>query len=641
MPDMISLSLPDGSIQKHPKGITPLEFASSIGAGLAKASYAALVNGKLTDLRAPILEDAQIEIVTQKHDLAGEVVRHSAEHIMADAVSRLWPKVQIDVGRTDHSEKFQYDFKMERNFTPEDLEKIQETMDQILASKVPFEREVVSREKAIELFSSMGQELKVSRIKDIPEDQDITLYRHGDFVDLCRGPHVQHAGQIGALMLLDSSSSYWRGDESNIALQRIYGTAFLSKKDLKEYVQHLEETKKRDHRRLGKQLDLFSISEDVGPGLVLWHPKGALVRHLIEDFWKKKHLQAGYEFVNSPHVARRHLWDTSGHTGFYDENMFRPMEVEDQAYQLKPMNCPFHIQIYKSKLRSYRDFPLRYAELGTVYRYERSGVLHGLMRVRGFTQDDAHLFVAPQQLREEIEKVLEFVLSIFKAFAFEEFEFYLSTRPEKSVGSDENWDIATKALKGALEAKNLKYIEDPGEGVFYGPKIDIKIQDSIGRKWQCSTIQADFSLPERFELDYVSSDGSRQTPIMLHRALLGSIERFFGILVEHYEGAFPLWLSPVQMKVLPITDAQLDYAKEVQGQLIEQGFRVELDDRSEKLGYKVREAQLEKIPYVLVIGAQEQEAQELAIRKRGGEKLPNMKLGAFIEQALSEVKLHS
>ena len=321
--------------------------------------------------------------------------------------------------------------------------------------------------------------------------------------------------------------------------------------------------------------------------------------------------------------------------------MFRPMEVEDQAYQLKPMNCPFHIQIYKSKLRSYRDFPLRYAELGTVYRYERSGVLHGLMRVRGFTQDDAHLFVAPQQLREEIEKVLEFVLSIFKAFAFEEFEFYLSTRPEKSVGSDENWDIATKALKGALEAKNLKYIEDPGEGVFYGPKIDIKIQDSIGRKWQCSTIQADFSLPERFELDYVSSDGSRQTPIMLHRALLGSIERFFGILVEHYEGAFPLWLSPVQMKVLPITDAQLDYAKEVQGQLIEQGFRVELDDRSEKLGYKVREAQLEKIPYVLVIGAQEQEAQELAIRKRGGEKLPNMKLGAFIEQALSEVKLHS
>ncbi|MEZ4703774.1 MAG: threonine--tRNA ligase [Bdellovibrionota bacterium] len=619
MSELISFTLPDGSIREYPRGTTGLDVAASIGSGLAKASFAVLVNGDLTDLRKPLLESSRFEIVTNKHPLAGEVVRHSSEHVMAGAVKQLWPEVQIDVGRTDHSEKFQYDFDMGRSFTPEDLEKIEDKMNQILASKQTFEREVVSREKAIELFSQMGETLKVDRIKDIPEDQEITLYRHGSFVDLCRGPHVQHTGQIGAVKLLESSSSYWRGDENSLTLQRIYGTAFLSKKELDAYLFQIEESKKRDHRRLGKQLDLFSVSDDVGPGLILWHPKGALVRHLIEDYWRKRHLESGYDFVNSPHVARRHLWDTSGHTGFYADNMFRPMEVEEQAYQLKPMNCPFHIQIYKSKLRSYRDFPLRFAELGTVYRYERSGVLHGLMRVRGFTQDDAHLFVTPEQLFDEIVQVLEFILSMFKAFQFDQCKFFLSTRPEKSVGSDANWELATKALKGALEAKGLEYQVDPGEGVFYGPKIDIKIQDSIGRLWQCSTIQADFSLPERFELDYVAQDGTRQTPIMVHRALLGSIERFFGILVEHHEGAFPLWLSPVQIKVLPITDDQLDYAKSIADTLKQEGFRSELDDRNEKLGYKVRQAQLEKVPYVIVVGAQEKESGQVAIRKTWSE----------------------
>jgi threonyl-tRNA synthetase len=621
---MIQLTLPDQKVLEFESGITALEVAQSIGAGLAKASLAGKLNGELVDLRKPLTTSGAFEIVTDRHPQAGEVIRHSAEHVMADAVKQLFPTVKVDVGRTDHSEKFQYDFQAPQPFTPEDLNKIGEKMTEIIQTKAPIAREELTRDQAKALFESMDETLKVSRLADIPEGQAISVFKHGDFVDLCRGPHVQHVGQIGAFELLDTSASYWRGDENSIQLQRIYGTAFANKKELKAYRALQEEARKRDHRRIGKDQDLFSVSEDVGPGLILWHPKGALIRHLIETYWKEQHLEDGYDLVFTPHVARKKLWEISGHANFYSENMYSPIEVDDQEFQLKPMNCPFHIQIYQSKLRSYRDFPLKYAELGTVYRYERSGVLHGMMRVRGFTQDDAHLFITPDQMVEEIDHVIDFIISIFRKFDFHEYEIFISTRPEKYVGSDENWELATSALIQALDNQGLPYQIDEGEGTFYGPKIDIKIKDSIGRMWQCSTIQADFSLPERFGLQYVAQDGARKTPIMLHRALLGSIERFFGILVEHYAGVFPFWLAPVQAKILNITDDHLPFAKKVQDQLKAQGYRVELDDRNEKLGFKIRQAQMEKVPYMLVIGEKEVADQTCSVRSRDGQEHPPM-----------------
>lgn len=637
---MITLTLPDGTKKEFSPGTTPLQVAQSIGSGLAKASLAAKLDGKWIDLRAPINNSGAFEIVTNKHPQANEVIRHSAEHVLAQAVKKLWPKTQVDVGRTDHSEKFQYDFKVEKAFTPDDLIKIEEEMKKSIAQNLEFKREVMSRKDAIELFKKMGEDLKVIRINDIPEGEDISIFRHGDFIDLCRGPHVQSTSQIGAIKILEASSSYFKGDEKNASLQRVYGTAFLTEKALKEYEALKEEALKRDHRKIGKELDLFSMNDEVGPGLILWHPKGAMVRNIIENYWRDQHLKGGYDLVYSPHVARRTMWDKSGHTGFYAENMFAPMEVEEQMFQLKPMNCPFHIQIYKSHLRSYRDLPLRYAELGTVYRFERSGVLHGLLRVRGFTQDDAHLFITPDQIFDELEKVLHFVVNMFKVFGFNEYQIYLSTRPEKSVGSDENWNIATEALKKTLEKMDLPYEVDPGEGVFYGPKIDIKVKDAIGRMWQCATIQADFSLPERFGLEFVDVDGSRKTPIMLHRALLGSVERFFGVLVEHHLGAFPFWLAPVQATIIPITDAHAAYAKEIADELKKSGFRVELDDRSEKLGYKIREAQMQKIPYMLVVGEQEMQKKEISIRKRNGEQMPNTNVASLIETWKNEERTH-
>jgi threonyl-tRNA synthetase len=637
---MISLTLPDKSVKTFPKGTTPLDVAKSIGAGLAKASLAGKLDGQWIDLRTPMMKSGSFEIITDKHPQASEVIRHSAEHVLAQAVKKLWPKTQVDVGRTDHSEKFQYDFKVEKAFTPDDLIKIEEEMKKSIALNLEFTREVVSRKDAIDMFTKMGEELKVLRINDIPADQDISLFRHGDFVDLCRGPHVQNTKQIGAIKILEASASYFKGDEKNQALQRVYGTAFTSEKALKEYETIKEEALKRDHRKIGKELDLFSMNDEVGPGLILWHPKGAMVRNTMENYWREQHLQGGYDLVYSPHVARRSMWDKSGHTGFYAENMFAPMEVDEQAYQLKPMNCPFHIQIYKSKLRSYRDLPLRFAELGTVYRYERSGVLHGLLRVRGFTQDDAHLFITPDQLFDELTNVLHFVVNMFRVFGFHEYQIYLSTRPSKSVGSDENWNTATQALKNALEKMDLPYEVDPGEGVFYGPKIDIKVKDAIGRMWQCATIQADFSLPERFQMEFVDVDGQRKTPIMIHRALLGSVERFFGVLVEHHLGAFPFWLAPVQAEIIPITDDQLEYAKTVYEKLKEAGFRVHLDNRSEKLGYKIREAQMQKVPYMIVLGDQEKQKQECSIRKRSGEQMPNMNVDALIELWKKEERDH-
>lgn len=637
---MLNVTLPDGKVLTVEPGSTVLDVARKIGPGLAKAAIAGRIAGKLVDLRLPLKENVALSIVTEKDPQAGEVVRHSAEHVMADAVKQLWPETQIDVGRTDHAEKFQYDFKVTKPFTPDDLLKIEAKMNEILKSAGDFSREVVSREAAKEMFSKMGEHLKVSRIDDIPAGEDISIFRHGSFVDVCRGPHVQSTRQIGAIKLLDTSASYWRGDEKNEVLQRIYGTAFTSKKEMDEYFSKLEEAQKRDHRKIGKELDLFSVSDDVGPGLILWHPKGGMIRNIIENYWRQEHIKAGYDLVYSPHMARVHLWETSGHTGFYKDNMFSPMEVEEQKYMVKPMNCPFHIQIYKSDLRSYRDLPFRYAELGTVYRYERSGVLHGLLRVRGFTQDDAHIFTTPEGLNAEIESVLNFVIRIFKTFGFNEYEMYLSTRPPKSVGSDSDWESATTALRQALETIGLPFTVDPGEGVFYGPKIDIKIKDSIGRAWQCATIQVDFNLPARFHLEFVDKDGTKRPPIMVHRALLGSMERFFGCLVEHYAGAFPFWLSPVQAVVLPITDDQQAYANEVRDRLKKEGFRVEADLRSEKLGYKVREAQMKKIPYMLVVGKEEVEKRVISARKRTGEQLPTQSLEEMIRLFKTEEEEH-
>lgn len=616
---MIQFTLPDQKVLEFDQPVTGLDIAQSIGPGLAKASLAVMVDGEMYDLRKKLQASGKLEIVTDKHPRAGEVIRHSAEHVMADAVKQLWPNAQVDVGRTDHSEKFQYDFKVEKPFTPEDLEKIESKMKDILKGKSDITREELSREEAKALFEGMGEHLKVLRLADIPEGEKISVFRHGSFVDLCRGPHVQHLGQIGAIKLLETSASYFKGDESNEKLQRVYGVAFANAKELKAYETLQEEAKKRDHRRLGTDLDLFSQSDEVGPGLILWHPKGSMIRHLIETYWKDAHLKDGYNLVHSPHIARKKLWEISGHSDFYSSNMYSPIEVDDQEFQLKPMNCPFHIQIYQSRLRSYREFPLKYAELGTVYRYERSGVLHGMMRVRGFTQDDAHLFITEDQMQDEIAHVLDFIVRMFQKFDFHEYEIYLSTRPEKSVGSDEHWETATHALQSALELQGLAYETDPGEGVFYGPKIDIKIKDSLGRMWQCSTIQADFSLPERFGLQYVAKDGTKKTPIMLHRALLGSIERFFGILVEHYAGAFPFWLAPEQVRILNITDDQLEYAKGIQKTLLEQGYRAHVDARNEKLGFKIREAQLEKIPYMLIVGDQEVQNKTCSVRTKGKE----------------------
>jgi threonyl-tRNA synthetase len=601
--------------------------------GKAKVAIAGKVNGILTDLSSPLPEGATgVEWITPATPEGVEIIRHSTAHVMAAAVKLLFPEARITIGPAIEN-GFYYDFDVDTPFTSEDLLRIEEKMAELVKADLPFVRDELGKEAARSLFP--GEPYKVELIADIP-DASVSLYKVGDFLDLCRGPHVPSSGRIGAYKLMTTAGAYWRGDSANKMLTRIYGVAFASKKDLDEHLRFLEEVKKRDHRKIGKDLDLFSINDEVGPGLILWHPKGALIRRVIEDFWRAQHAASGYDLVFSPHIARQDLWRTSGHLDFYRAGMYSGIEVEGQDYQLKPMNCPFHIQIYNSSLRSYRDLPVRYAELGTVYRYEPSGTLHGLLRVRGFTQDDAHIFMRPDQLDEEIYKLLDFTLFILGSFGFESYDVYLSTRPEKSVGSDENWAAAEAALKGALERKGIPYQVDPGEGVFYGPKIDIKIKDMLGRAWQCSTIQVDFNLPERFDATYVGEDGARHRAIMIHRALMGSLERFFGVLVEHYAGAFPLWLAPVQIDVLPVTDKAIDYAYEVRDRLRAEGFRSEVDARNEKLGYKIRESQLNKVPYALVIGEREVTDRQVTPRRRGGEQLPSMTVDAFIEMARTE-----
>ena len=589
-------------------------------------AIAARVQGSLLDLSRPAPEDGAVQWVTPADPDGIEVVRHSTAHVMAAAVKELFPDALITIGPSIEN-GFYYDFDVETPFTPEDLARIEEKMGEIVRSDLPFTREEVSKEEANQRFP--GEPYKENLLAEIPDDA-VSLYKVGNFLDLCRGPHVPSSGRVGAFKLMNTAGAYWRGDSKNRMLTRIYGCAFATKKELDAHLALLEEIKKRDHRKLGKELDLYSVNEEIGAGLILWHPKGSVVRRVMEDFWRDEHARAGYDLVFSPHIAKLDLWRVSGHLDYYRQSMFGAIEVEGQDYQLKPMNCPFHIQIYKSKMRSYRDLPIRYAELGTVYRFEPSGTLHGLLRVRGFTQDDAHLFLSPDQLDEEIFALLDFTLFVLRRFGFDRYEVYLSTRPDRYAGTTENWAKAETALKKALERKGLLYLVDPGEGVFYGPKIDIKIKDTLGRAWQCSTIQVDFNNPERFHVSFVGEDGSPRQAIMIHRALMGSLERFFGVLVEHYAGAFPLWLAPVQVDVLPVTDRQADAVRETIASLRAAGFRAEGDFRNEKLGYKIRESQLQKVPYALVIGDRELLLRQVAPRRRGGEQLPPMSLEEFL-----------
>ena len=623
---------PSGDVQT---GRTVGDTLSALGVPLGADMLAARVNGTVMDLSHPLSEDATIEPIRFDSPEGREVYRHSSTHVMAQAVKELFPTAQLTIGPA-LEDSFYYDFAYERPFTPEDLANIEERARDIAKRKLTITRREFSKQDAIEFFKARGEQYKVELIAGFPEGEPISAYTQGDFVDLCRGPHLPSTGHIGAFKLLTTAGAYWRGDERNPMLQRIYGTSFPTKTELDAHLARLEEIKRRDHRKVGKDLDLISVQDEIGPGLVLWHPKGAAIRLQIENFWREQHIKGGYELVYSPHIARLDLWKTSGHLDYYRDNMFASMKLEGSEYQLKPMNCPYHIMIYKSHLRSYRDLPIRYGELGTVYRYERTGVLHGLLRVRGFTQDDAHLFCRPDQIETEVSQVLDFTFFILQTFGFTDFEVFLSTRPKESVGADEHWTLATSALEAAIKSRKIAYRMDPGGGAFYGPKIDIKIKDALGRSWQCSTIQVDFNNPERFELSYIGEDGKAHQPIMIHRALMGSIERFFGILIEHYGGAFPVWLAPVQATVMNITDNQRDYAAAVTAQLRNAGFRADADIRNEKIGFKIREAEKAKVPFMLVAGDREVQGGTVSIRGRSGSNLGSKTIAEALDLLRAE-----
>ncbi|MGE5541735.1 MAG: threonine--tRNA ligase, partial [Bacillota bacterium] len=583
--------------------------------------------------------DARIEFVTFDSQEGRDIYRHTASHILAQAVKRLFPAVLLGIGPAIQ-DGFYYDFGVDRPFTPEDLEKIEAEMKNIIKADYPVHRVEVSREQALSMFEGKGEKYKVELIQDLPEGEAISCYTQGDFTDLCAGPHLPSTGRVKAFKLLSVAGAYWRGDEKNAMLQRIYGTAFEDQASLDQHVERLEEAKRRDHRRLGKELDLFSMHEEGGPGLIYWHPKGGLVRQLIEDFWRQEHRRRGYDIVYSPHIAKLDLWKTSGHWGWYRENMYSPMKIDDVEYLLKPMNCPFHILMYKSATRSYRDLPMRWAELGTVYRYERSGVLHGLLRVRGFTQDDAHLFCRPDQLEDEIVGVIDLAQFMMKAFGYTNYEIMLSVRDpndkSKYAGADDVWDAAESALKAALKRKDLPYVVGEGEAKFYGPAIDIALKDALNRGWQGPTIQVDFNLPERFDITYVGEDGQLHRPVMIHRTILGSMERFFGGLIEHYAGAFPLWLAPVQVKILPIAERHHDYAGVVAARLMAAGLRTEVDTRNEKVNYKIRQAEVDKVPYMLIVGDKEAATDEVSVRKRGEGDLGRQSMEKFAAAAQAE-----
>lgn len=630
----INISLPDGSIRELPVGATVSDLAASIGAGLAKAAIAGKINGALVDLSAQLSNGARVEIITEKSPEALEIIRHSASHLMAQAVKELFPKAKVTIGPAIES-GFYYDFDVDASFTPEDLERIEAKMAELAAADLKIERSELSSNDAIKMFTDMGESYKAELINDLGAE-NVSIYTQGAFADLCRGPHLPSTSRIKAFKLLSIAGAYWRGDEKNRMLQRIYGTAFADKKELDAYLHRLEEAKRRDHRKLGKELDLFSFSDEVGAGLVIWHPKGAMLRTILEDFERREHFKRGYDIVVGPQILKTELWQRSGHYENYRENMYFT-EVDEQGYGIKPMNCLAHMMIYKSQLRSYRDLPLRYFELGTVHRHERAGVLHGLLRVRGFTQDDAHILCTPDQLDAEIKGVLKFVNDVMAIFGFD-YEMELSTRPEKSIGDDSAWELATNALLSALKDTGRPYEINEGDGAFYGPKIDIKLKDALDRRWQCATIQCDFTLPERFDLHYIAPDGEKKRPVMVHRVILGAIERFIGVLIEHYAGSFPLWLSPVQAILLTVTDNHIPYAQDVLAHLRGAGIRIQGDFRNEKLSFKIREAQLQKIPYMLVIGDKEMEHGTVTPRYRDGKNLDPMKPLEFAEFVENECK---
>jgi threonyl-tRNA synthetase len=636
MPDTIKIKLPDGSEKELPKGATPLQVAQSISPRLASAALAAATNGDLIDLTRPLENDTELRILTDKDPEALGVYRHSSAHLMAAAVLELFPETKLGHGPAT-AEGFFYDFYREKPFTPEDLQSIEKKMQEIVQRDEPYAREYLPRDESLKKFGDEGDFMKCHFIEQFTKPGDkVSIYKTGKFVDFCRGPHIPSTGRIKAFKLLSIAGAYWLGDEKNPQLQRVYGTSFFSKKELDDHLRQVEEAKKRDHRLLGQQLDLFSIQELAGPGLIFWHPKGGLIRKQMEDWMRDEYLRRGYSLVYTPHVARRQLWQTSGHEGYYAQNMFDVMELDDAEYRMKPMNCPFHILIYKDQLRSYRDLPVRLGELGTVYRYERSGVMHGLLRVRGFTQDDAHIFCTPAQIEDEIVGCIDFALATLRTFGFERFEVELSTWDPNDrknfAGADEQWDQATRSLENALKRRDIAFKTIPGEAAFYGPKIDIKLVDAIGRLWQLSTVQFDFNLPARFQLEYVGEDGQRHQPVMVHRALYGSIERFFGVLIEHYAGAFPVWLSPVQAVVIPISERHVEYATKVSDRLKQAGVRVHLDPRNEKMNAKIREHAMQKVPFLLVVGDKEAEADAVNVRTRGHEQTETMPLEQFVAQ---------
>ena len=616
---MVRVTLPDGTPLELHDGATALDAAEKIGPRLAKATLAAKINDLPVDATTALRDGDRLALLTWDSPEGRDVYRHTTSHIMAQAVKRLFPEAKPAIGPA-LEDRFYYDFEVGRPFSPEDLEKIETAMAEIIKEDLPVTRFELPVEEAIKLFSDRNEPYKVEILRDLSDQSElvpgekVSLYRQGEYVDLCRGPHLPSTGRVKAFKLLSSSGAYWRGDEKRQMLQRIYGTSFPDRKQLESFLAVLEEAKRRDHRILGPRLDLFSIHPEVGAGLIHWHPKGALIRHLIETLWKEEHMRRGYSLVYTPHIASDNLYRISGHLEKYDA-MYRPMDIDGENYRVKPMNCPFHIMIYQSQTRSYRDLPIRYAELGTVYRYERSGVLHGMLRVRGFTQDDAHIFCRPDQLVDEVSDTLDLMKFFLSTFGLDH-QVYLSTRPERSFGTDEEWAVATDALKETLEKAGVPYTVDPGEGVFYGPKIDVKLLDVLGRPWQGPTIQVDFQLPQRFGVEYVGSDNQTHNAVMVHRAMLGSMERFVGCLIEHFAGAFPLWISPVQVVVLPLTEAQTDSAAELAGRLKAAGLRVETDLRSEKIGSRIRDAELQRVPYMLILGAREVENGAVAVRAR-------------------------
>ncbi|MFR1903006.1 MAG: threonine--tRNA ligase [Veillonella sp.] len=630
----VKIILPDGSAKEYAAGTTLGEAVKKLSNSLAKKVLAANVNGELTDLREELVDGSEVAFLTFEEDGGKHTLRHTASHILAQAVKRLWPEAKLAIGPAI-DKGFYYDIDMEHTLTPEDLTKIEKEMSRIVKENLPITKSVMSRQEAIEFFKSKNEDYKVELIEDLPEDAVISCYAQGDFVDLCAGPHVASTGKVKAFKLQSIAGAYWRGDEKNKMLQRIYGTAFEKKEELDAYLHMLEEAAKRDHRKLGKELGLFVIKEE-GPGFPFFLPKGMALRNELENFWREVHHDFEYDEIRTPIILNKHLWETSGHWDHYRENMYTTI-IDDEEYAIKPMNCPGGILVYQNEMHSYRDFPLRYAELGLVHRHELSGALHGLFRVRAFTQDDAHVFMLPDQMQSELMKVIELFDRIYSQFGLK-YHVELSTKPDNAMGDDAIWEAATEALRNAIEAKGIPYVINPGDGAFYGPKLDYHIEDSLGRTWQCGTIQLDMNLPERFQIDYVGEDGQKHRPIMIHRACFGSMERFIGILTEHYAGAFPTWMAPVQVKILPISEKHVEYAKELAKQMHRDYVRVEVDDRSEKIGYKIRQAQMAKVPYMLVVGDKEVEEGTVNVRKHGGDELGSVPFEEFFNSIKIEIK---